>query len=219
MHDAYSLVTGPLAWIAFIVFFGGTGWRFYSLYTLAKRKDGVVFQYMDFKFAMRSIVHWLTPFGSRNMRINPAMTIVTFAFHICLFLAPLFVFAHIVLWKENWNISWLTLSDPVADTMTLIVIFSCCFFGARRLLLPEVKYLTTFVDILILIIVAAPFVTGYWAYHQWAGHPTMTIVHIVSGELMLMVIPFTKLFHMILFPFTRGYIGSEFGAVRMAKDW
>jgi nitrate reductase gamma subunit len=47
----------------------------------------------------------------------------------------------------------------------------------------------------------------------------MTIVHILSGEIMLAVIPFTKLFHMVLFPFVRGYMGSEFGGIRMAKDW
>jgi len=71
----------------------------------------------------------------------------------------------------------------------------------------------------ILFIVAAPFISGFWVYHQWAGFPTMTIIHILSGEIMLAAIPFTKLFHMFLFPFTRGYMGSEFGGVRMAKDW
>ncbi len=219
MHAAYSFVTGPLAWLAFIVFIAGSAFRFYSLYTLARKKDGVIFEYMNLKFALRSIGHWLTPFGSRNMTLNPAMTIVTFAFHICLFLVPLFAFAHVVLWKESFNISWITLPGIVADLMTLVVIFSCGFFLYRRIKLPEVKYLTTSVDYLILFIVAAPFITGFWVYHQWAGFPTMTLIHILSGEVMLAVIPFTKLFHMFLFPFTRGYMGSEFGGVRMAKDW
>ena len=43
--------------------------------------------------------------------------------------------------------------------------------------------------------------------------------HIVSGEIMLMAIPFTRLSHMIFSPFTRAYMGSEFGAVRHVKDW
>ncbi|GAB6146249.1 TmcC family electron transfer complex membrane anchor subunit [Desulfocicer niacini] len=219
MHALYSFVTGPLAWLAFLIFIGGSAFRFYSLYTLARKKDGVIFEYMNLKFALRSIGHWLTPFGSRNMTLNPAMTVVTFAFHICLFLVPIFVFAHVIMWKESFNISWITLPGVVADVMTLIVIFSCGFFLFRRLMLPEVKYLTTAVDYLILFIVAAPFISGFWVYHQWAGFPTMTIIHILSGEIMLAVIPFTKLFHMFLFPFTRGYMGSEFGGIRMAKDW
>jgi hypothetical protein len=47
----------------------------------------------------------------------------------------------------------------------------------------------------------------------------MGIIHILSGEIMLVAIPFTRLSHMIFFAFTRGYMGSEFGAVRHAKDW
>ncbi|MFH1152634.1 MAG: nitrate reductase [Pseudomonadota bacterium] len=219
MHDAYSFVTGPLAWIAFILFIAGSIWRFSSLYKLARKKDGVVFEYMDMKYAMRSIGHWITPFATRNMKLNPAMTIVTFAFHICLILVPVFVLAHIVFWKESWGISWVALNESIADIMTLVVIASCLFFFVRRIVRPEVKYLTTAVDYLVLIIVALPFITGFWVYHQWTGFPVMTIVHIISGELMLAAIPFTKLFHMFLFPFIRGYMGSEFGGIRMAKDW
>ncbi len=219
MHDAYIFITGPLAWLSFILFIGGSIWRFVSLYQLAKKKDGFVFQYFDLNYALRSIAHWIIPFASKNMKMHPVMTIVTFAFHICLFVLPLFVFAHVLLWKENWNISWITLSDPVADVLTMIVLGSCLFFFLRRLFLPEVNYLTTSVDYIILFIVAAPFFTGLWVYHQWAGFPTMTLIHIISGEIMLAAIPFTKLFHMALFPFTRGYMGSEFGGVRMAKDW
>jgi len=219
MHDYYSFVTGPLAWFAFLVFITGSGWRFYSLWQLAKKKDGAVFEYMNLKFALRSIAHWIIPFGSRSMKINPSMTVVTFIFHISLFLTPLFVVGHVILWKESFNISWFTLPNTVADLMTLIVIGSSCFFLWRRIKLPDVKFLTTPVDFLILLIVTAPFVSGFWVYHQFPGFAVMTVIHILSGEIMLMTIPFTKLFHMFLFPFTRGYIGSEFGGVRMAKDW
>ena len=47
----------------------------------------------------------------------------------------------------------------------------------------------------------------------------MMIAHIVSGEIMLIAIPFTRLSHMIFSPLTRAYMGSEFGNVRHAKDW
>ncbi len=72
---------------------------------------------------------------------------------------------------------------------------------------------------MLLLIVAAPFITGFWAYHQWVGAQVATILHMLSGEILLASIPFTRLSHMLFFPFTRGYIGSEFGAVRHARDW
>ncbi|MBF0201476.1 MAG: nitrate reductase [Desulfamplus sp.] len=219
MHEHYEFVTGPLAWMAFLIFIFGSLFRFISLYRLAKKKDGAVFEYMNFKYALRSIGHWLTPFGSRSMRLNPALTGVTFLFHISLFTVPIFALAHVVLWKERFDISWFTLPDAAIDIMTFVVIASCLYFLWRRIMVPEVRYLTTPGDYIILAIVAAPFITGFWAYHQFPGSASMTIVHIISGEVMLAAIPFTKLFHMFMFPFTRGYIGSEFGGVRMARDW
>jgi nitrate reductase gamma subunit len=71
----------------------------------------------------------------------------------------------------------------------------------------------------ILAITAAPFITGFLAYHQWIEYRTMLILHILSGETMLMAIPFTRLVHMFYFWFTRAYMGSEFGGVRHARDW
>jgi hypothetical protein len=40
-----------------------------------------------------------------------------------------------------------------------------------------------------------------------------------SGALWLMIIPFTRIVHMLFFPFTRAYMGNEFGYVRNARDW
>jgi nitrate reductase gamma subunit len=219
MHTVYDFVSGPLAWIAFIVFIGGSIYRLVSMALLAKNKDPMVYAYMNSKFALRSIFHWIIPFASVNSRKHPILTIVTFLFHIGLIFVPIFLFAHVILIKEAWNISWGFISDGAADFMTLLVIAGCIFFAVRRIVRPEVKFLTSPSDFLILAVVAAPFVTGLWTYHQWAGHPFMAILHMLSGEIMLAVIPFTRLSHMLFFPFTRGYIGSEFGGVRNVKDW
>jgi len=219
MHAMYDLVSGPLVWIAFIVFIGGSIYRLVSMALLARKKDPMVYAYMHPKFALRSIFHWIVPFASVNSRKNPILTIVTFIFHIGLIFVPIFLFAHIILVKESWNISWWFISDGAADFMTLLVIGCCIFFAARRIVQPEVKFLTSPSDFLILAVIATPFVTGFWTYHQWAGHSFMAILHILSGEIMLAVIPFTRLSHMLFFPFTRGYMGSEFGAVRNVKDW
>ena len=103
--------------------------------------------------------------------------------------------------------------------MTLVVVGSCIFFLVRRLVLPEVQYVTSASDYVILAIVAAPFITGFIAYHQWVNYQFFMILHIISGEIMLVAIPFTRLSHMLFSPFTRAYMGSEFGGVRNAKDW
>jgi len=103
--------------------------------------------------------------------------------------------------------------------MTVIVILAAIFFLVRRLVLSEVRYVTFPSDYALLAIALAPFLTGFLAYHQWLPYKTILILHILSGEIMLIAIPFTRLSHMLYFVFTRAYMGSEFGAVRNSKDW
>ncbi len=153
------------------------------------------------------------------MRRHPLFTIVTFMFHICLLATPLFLLAHVMLIEEAWSLSWWNLPEGSATVMTVIVIAGCIFFLIRRLVSPEVQYVTSASDFVILAIVAAPFITGFLAYYQWFNYQIMVILHILSGEIMLVAIPFTRLSHMFIAPLTRAYMGSEFGGVRHARDW
>jgi nitrate reductase gamma subunit len=214
----YEFAGGILVWIALLVFVGGLIYRFARMLISAK-KDKVIYPYMSLGSSLRSLSHWIVPFRSRNMRVRYETTIVTFAFHICLVLLPIFLAAHVAIFAFEWGPSWITLSQSTATAMTIIVILAGLFFLARRVMLPEVRFVTSYSDYLLLLIAVAPFLTGFIAYMQWFDYRTMVTIHMITGALMLMAIPFTRLSHMIFFPFTRAYMGSEFGAVRNAKDW
>jgi len=216
--DVYELVRGPLAWASLLLFLAGSLYRIGYMLVDAKR-DKVVYPYMSWKHGLRSILHWVVPFGSRNMRMRPVMTVVSFVFHICLVVLPLFALAHVILWYESWTVQWCALPETAADVMTLLVVLCCVFFAVRRITQPEVRNVTSVSDYLLLAVVAAPFVTGFLAAHQWGAYRPMLIAHILTGEIMLVAIPFTRLSHMLFFPFTRAYMGSEFGNVRNARDW
>ena len=219
MITIYDFVTGPLAWAAFLIFIGGTLFRIVRMAVLAREKDIAVYAYMSPYHASRSILHWIVPYASTNMKKHPLFTFVSFLFHICVLAIPLFLLAHVVLVKESWDVSWWVLPELLADVLTIAVVGACIFFAVRRCIQPEVRFLTSASDFVLLALVAAPFITGFWAQHQYIGYRVMTIVHILSGELLLVAIPFTRLSHMFMFPFTRGYMGSEFGAIRHAQDW
>jgi nitrate reductase gamma subunit len=219
MHALYNFVAGPLAWIAFILFFGGLLFRLIQLLILVNKTEKFIFTYMSLKYSLRSIGHWILPFATVNWRMHPVLTVVTFVFHICLLATPVFLSAHLVLLDEAFSLSWWALPEALADWMTVLVIAGGVFFLVRRLTQPEVQFVTDASDYILLAIVLAPFVTGFLAYHQWLGLRLMTILHILSGEVMLVAIPFTRLNHMIFSVFTRAYMGSEFGKVRHAQDW
>lgn len=214
----YNFVRGPLVWIAFLVFIFGSVYKVYQLIDMAK-KEKVIVPFIGLKPTIRSVSHWLTPFASRNWRKRWPFTILTFSFHICLVFTPIFLLSHNILWYESWGITWWTLPEGVADIMTLIVILTSVALFLRRVFAPEVKFVTSASDYLILAISFFPFLTGFLAYHQWLlPYKTMVIIHIIFGSIMLMAIPFTRLAHMFYFFLTRAWMGSNFAMWR-SKDW
>ena len=118
MHALYAFVAGPLAWAAFILFFGGIVYRLVRLLVQVNKSEKFIWKYMSLKYSLRSLLHWVTPFGTVNWRLNPVLTVVTFVFHIGLLATPLLLLGHVVLVDEAWNLSWWTLPDALADTMT-----------------------------------------------------------------------------------------------------
>ncbi len=220
MHSFYALVSGPLVWVALAVFLGGGFFKLYGILSGGRKRDVFIHEYWSWSHAIQSFIHWLTPFGSVNSRRQPVMTVVTFLFHIGLVLVPLFTLGHLVLLEEGaLGLSWAALPDGLADLFAFVVVGGCCYFAWRRLTLPEVRYVTSGADFAILAMVAAPFVTGILAYHGLGDNLLMTSLHMLSGEIMLAAIPFTRLAHMFTFWVVRGYTASEFGSVRHVKDW
>lgn len=214
----YNFVSGPLVYLAFAVFIGGMIYTFISTYKLAK-KERTVLPTFSGKFGLRSILHWAIPFRNRNTQLRPIFTIISFTFHICLLITPIFLFAHNMLLEKAFGISLPTLNETFGDLLTAVVIMALGFFLVRRLIVPVVNYVSDWKDYVLLLIVAGPFITGFMAYHQVLPNELMQTLHIISGALWLMVIPFTRIVHMLWWPFTRAYMGSEFGAVRHSRDW
>ncbi len=216
--DIYELVRGPLAWVALTIFVLGCLYRIvFLLYT--GKKETVLDSSRSASDAVRSILHGLIPFGSTYMRKQPLFTVISFIFHLCVVILPIFLLAHIVLWYESWEIQWWSLPDLPADLMALWVILACVYFIFRRLLIRKVKQVTRPMDFGLLIIILLTFLTGFLAYHQWGPYRSVLILHIISSEILLVVLPFSKLGHMLFFGFSRAYMGSEFGKHLKARDW
>ena len=93
----YEFVSGPLAWISFGIFIVGMIIKIVSLLRLTSKKDKVVLNHFSFRWSLRSIFHWIIPFGSRSMREKPFFTGVTFGFHVCLLATPIFLLSHNIL--------------------------------------------------------------------------------------------------------------------------
>ncbi len=214
----YDFLTGPMLWLTFIVSFGGLLVRV-ILYIrgLDQQLDRVAYRaHMShgLKGAFKSILSWLNPVGARAWRIRPGFTFLFFSFHIGLLLTPVFLAAHNVMLQENLGFSLPALPAAVADTLTWVVVVGGLFMVLRRIAYPEVRILTTAYDYLILVIAVAPFVTGLMARYGMGDYQFWLMAHIISGEIWLLSLPFTKLSHAVLFFMSRAQIGMDYGIKR-----
>ncbi len=219
LNALYLFLTGPGLWITFVIFIGGLILRLVYLFGLSRGRDRVFYNHMSISWAMKSILRWLIPLGSASLRSQPAFSLVFFIFHGCLLGVPLFLLAHNMLWDEVFGVSLLSMREYLADVFTFIFIGCAIFLFARRRLRPEVRILTTFWDYALLVLTTLPFATGFLASHQWGHYEVTLMIHVLSAEILLIIIPFSKLGHIILFFFARAFIGFEMGSRRGARPW
>lgn len=214
----YEFVAGPLALLAFIVFFVGIIVRTVMYVRgLSWQMDRVAYrEHMSFgiKGAARSIIYWMLPYGTQSWRNNPFFTLLVFVLHIGVLITPIFLLGHNILIKASWGFSFPTISETTADLLTIATIAAVVFLVLRRIALPEVRIITTAYDYLLLAIAAAPFVTGILARYQVGNYDFWLILHILCGEILLVAIPITKLSHFILFFMSRAQLGMDYGIKR-----
>ena len=222
----YDFVRGPLLWISFIVLTCGVVYRIVQLFLITRKKDDVLFSAGN--LAKKNSADCapdevkteiVISFQNTLLGKHPVMAIVTTVFHSCLFVVPLFLLAHSLALYESWGFTFLSLPDFMCDLLTIVCLLCMGFFLIRRLFVPRVKAVSSFYDYLLLFITVAPFLTGFFAYHQWFDYNTIITLHILAGEIMFLAVPFTKLGHMMFFFFVRIFIGSEYSFTRGSRTW
>jgi len=214
--DFFLFVEGPLLWIAFLTFFMGSILRAALFLSVSRKRDKIIYQYFSWKYVLATFSRWLLPLN-KDVAKNPVFTILGYIFHICLIVVPIWFSGHISLWEESrFEWSWAPIPDGLADWMTLIFLAIALFFLLRRIISADIRLLSTFSDYLLIFVVALPFITGYFLTHGTVDNigflgENIQLIHMLSGELMLILIPFTKLSHFVLFFFSRGATAIEFG--------
>ena len=214
----YSFLTGPGLGISLAVFFigmicrlvmyfRGLDWRLERVGYKAHMAQGM-------KGGLHSICKWLIPFGTHGWRAQPFFTICFFLFHFGAVLVPLFLAGHNVILKNTLGFSFPSMPQSLADALTACAIIGAIFIVLRRIALSEVRILTTYKDYLVLALATAPFITGLIARMHVAPYDGWLTLHIFTGELLLILAPFTRLSHIALFFASRWQLGADFGIKR-----
>jgi nitrate reductase gamma subunit len=147
---------------------------------------------------------WLIPV--KKVWHRGILSLTTVLFHIGVILVPLFLAGHIKLWREGVGLSWPALPNGVSTTLTWIVIASVVAIVIQRLAAKDSRALGRFQDYAIPLFIAVPFLTGFLVMHPawnpFARDPVF-LIHVLSADLLIFMVPLTKLSHMILMPFTQ----------------
>lgn len=213
-----NFLTGPGLTLSLLVFVLGMSWRVYRyIRGLNWRLDRVAYRpYMKrgLKGAAHSVFAWLLPFGTYAWREAPFFTLLTFFFHLGVVFVPLFLAGHAVIFRSAFGIDWPHMPQILADILTITAVFAFVGLIVRRLTMPEVRILTTRGDWAALALAGVPLVTGFFAALHLAGYGFWLTLHMLSGEILLVAAPFTKLSHIVLYFMSRGQLGMDFAIKR-----
>ncbi|MFO7840132.1 MAG: hypothetical protein R6X08_11630 [Desulfosalsimonadaceae bacterium] len=220
------ILQGPMVWVALIVFAAGLlvqSLRLWS-YTRKTSPRAISFAASLYKgkdnSRARRWIRWIGQIKTTALGASPVVSGVSIIFHIFLFITPIFLMGHNLLIKTAVGISIPSFSETVSDICTLVVLFCGLFFLLRRLLARRVRALTSAYDIFLLLLALLPFATGFLArHHLLVDYRQMILLHMAAGELMLIMIPFSKFFHMIFFFFGRFFIVNEYSLAAPKRVW
>ena len=140
------------------------------------------------------------------------MLFTSWIFHLAFIVTFLFLVPHITFLKSIIGFGWPALPKAlvaivaILGIVAMVALFVHRFFHAvRRFLGHSIDYVAWFATFL-------PLLTGYLAAHSPVFGYAMTLaLHILSFELFIALIPFTKLMHMFTVWVARYTNGASFG--------
>jgi nitrate reductase gamma subunit len=150
-------------------------------------------------------VSWALPVR-HLLRQTPLLSISSIFLHLGVVTVPIFLAGHSRLWARAVGIRIPALSHGAADALTLIAIAAGAALFVIRLVRKPARALSRLSDYLLLLAVLVPFVSGYLAVHPAAvpfSYSSLMLVHVLSANLLFVLMPTTKLAHVVLFLFDR----------------
>jgi nitrate reductase gamma subunit len=153
----------------------------------------------------RQTLAWLVPVG-RLWRQRAGYSTLSLFFHMGLIVAPLALAAHALLWKHAIGYAWPALPLMVVNWLTLVAIAAGLGLVVARLLDSRTRGVSRAQDYFWPLLLILPFVTGYLCLNAAIGPRTyewLMLTHIYAADLILLLVPFTKLSHCILSPLSQ----------------
>jgi len=222
----YEFAAGPLFLFSVLAFFAGLVFRGWKLYSMTEKQDGdFLSQQLPAGYAAEYNLNWRQVLREKRKILmerfgaDMFLAVLSSVFHFFLFFIPLTLAGHNVIFFQSWRITLPCVTENISDFLTCLFFISAFLLMMRRLLLPRVRAITGIYNYFLFFITVLPFITGFMAYHQFYDYPVVLVLHVLSGDLLLIMAGWTKLGHMVFFLFGRFFIGNEFTLGRGMRAW
>lgn len=215
--DLLTFARGSALNWALIIFAAGVVLRLFEIFGLGRKVDLAQPRTDSPGSGWRTMfTRSLPPQGL--LKRDPVTYIGGYVFHLGL-LATIFFFApHVEFIRDLFGIGWPSLPSALVDTSAVAAIAALLVLLAHRLTNPVKRMLSGYGDYLAWAVTLLPLLTGYLAYHHLLFEYTlMFALHLFSVELLLVLLPFTKLFHTFSVFISRWYNGDIFGKKGVAS--
>ena len=205
MEQWIDFAKGPLFAFTFLIMILGLARHFIIQFYSIFISKGKQLKNVSWKKIFSDMFSWVVPV-THLIKGTRIFSTVSFIFHVAAILVSVFFIDHIVLWQNYLGINLLSIGRALADILTLVAIGCILVLIACRIFVRRQREMSRKSDYILLIMVLLPFLFGFLTGHP-AVNPfpwnTAMLIHILSGEALFVVIPFTKLSHIALYFFDR----------------
>ncbi|WP_295456281.1 hypothetical protein [uncultured Thiodictyon sp.] len=147
-----------------------------------------------------------------TLKRAPFDVVVGWLWHLGFILTLLLFIPHIALIQSLFGLSWPGLPNPAVNLVTAVTLVALVATLVHRLTHPVKKRISTMEDYLVWAVVFLVVLSGYLAYNRIINpYPLALGLHILSAEILLICLPFTKLTHIFTAFIARWYNGASFG--------
>jgi nitrate reductase gamma subunit len=205
MESWLDFARGPVFAVAFLTMVLGLGRQVllqtHELVTRKRRRLRLV----PWKRVAAETLSWAVPVR-HLIRGTIVISAASFLFHVGAIIVPIFLADHVRMWEAFLGADLPSIGKNAADVLTLLTLGCVVVLFSYRIIIRRSRELSRPSDYVLLVMILLPFLSGYLAAHPNVNPLPWTImmlVHVLSADALMFIVPFSKLAHMVLFPFDR----------------
>jgi nitrate reductase gamma subunit len=202
-------VRGPAFHLATAILVFGITLRLLEILLLGRRPEYAVVRASGLSGGFHTLFSRFIPEPSVFKR-SRFIIIASYLFHLGFFITLFLFVPHTLLFKQLFGVNWPSLPTPIINVAAFLSLCAMVALLINRLTHPVLRFLSGLEDYLSWIVTFLPLLTGYIAFHhQLHPYPMALALHILSVELLMIVLPFTKLMHTFTFLIARWTTGAR----------